>query len=253
MKIISTVLRVCLILWFVLSNLVQAEGLHIAVADHFGLPMQELLKVFEKETGIIPTTTATSEGELYNKLKAGELFDVFIAANIAVPDMMVQEGLGIANTRFTYAIGKLVLWSPNPNLVDKKGDVLRSGHFKYIAMSNPERAPYGNAARQALAKLELLDVLKEKLVLAESPALTYKKIVEGGAELGFLPLAYLRPSKKIEGSYWIVPPQLYGRLEHQAILTKYGENNKAAKDFIAFMKTPRAQNLIESFGYTLPH
>lgn len=253
MKIISTVLRACLILCCVFSHLVQAESFHIAIADHFGLPMQELLKVFEKETGIVPTTTATSEGELYNKLKAGELFDVFIAANVTVPDMIVQEGLGVANTRFTYAIGKLVLWSPNPSLVDKKGEVLRSGNFKHLAMSNPERAPYGNAARQTLEKLELLDSLKDKLVVAESPALTYKKIVEGGAELGFLPLAYLRPSKKIEGSYWIVPLSLYGRLEHQAILTKYGEHNKAAQAFIAFMKTPRAQNVIESFGYNLPH
>lgn len=236
-----------------LSNLVQAESLHIAVADHFLLPMQELLKVFEKETGITPTTTATSSGELYNKLKAGELFDVFISADVIVPEKMEQDGLGVANTRFTYAVGKLVLWSPNPTLVDKKGEVLKNGNFKHIAMSNPEHAPYGNATRQALEKMELLGSLKDKLVIAESPALTHKKIIEGGAELGFLPLAYLRPSKKIEGSYWIVPPQFYGRLEHQAILTKYGENNKVAKDFIAFMKTPRAQNLIESFGYSLPH
>jgi molybdate transport system substrate-binding protein len=253
MKIISTVLKTYLILCFVLGNLAQAESLHIAVADHFGLPMQELLKIFEKETGITPTTTATSSGELYNKLKAGELFDVFISADVLIPEKLEQDGQGVANTRFTYAVGKLVLWSPNPNLVDKKGEVLKKANFTHIAMSNPERAPYGNATRQALEKLGLLETLKDKLVIAESPALTYKKIVEGGAELGFLPLAYLRPSKKIEGSYWIVPPQLYGRLEHQAILLKHGENNKVAKDFIAFMKTPRIQNLIESFGYSLPH
>jgi len=253
MKNISTLFKIGLMLWLVLGNLAQAEGLHIAVADHFGLPMQELLKIFEKETGIVPTTTATSSGELYNKLKAGELFDVFISADVITPEQLAREGLGVANTRFTYAVGKLVLWSPNPNLVDKKGDVLKKSDFKHIAMANPERAPYGNATRQVLIKLNILDSLKDKLVILESPALTHKKIMDGEAELGFVPLSYLRPSKKIEGSYWIVPPQLYGRLEHQAILLKHGENNKAARDFIAFMKMPRIQNLIESFGYSLPH
>jgi molybdate transport system substrate-binding protein len=233
-------------------NVSFAEEFQIATAGHFLLPLQELLRMFEKETGNKAVITATSMGILYAKLKEGAPFDLFLSGDTLTPIKIEQEGLGIANTRFSYAIGKLVLWSPNPNLVDKKGEVLKKGNFTHLALAHPERAPYGVAAKQLLQQWELWQSLQDKLLITEDPIPAYKKIIAGEAELGLLPLSILNPSKKIEGSLWIVPSGLYGRLEHQAILLNHGENNEAAKAFFAFLKSARAKNVIESFGYSLP-
>lgn len=252
---IQKLLRMSLLLSLGFGNVsVHAEEFQIAVADHFLLPLQELLRLFEKETNNKAVVTATSVGMVYSKLKEGAPFDIFLSGDIVTPAKMEQEGLSIANTRFSYAVGRLVLWSPNPNLIDKKGDVLKkAASFTHIAISHTERATYGVVAKQVLEKLEVWSSLKDKLVIAESPVPTYKKIVSGEAELGFLPLSILNPSKKIDGSLWIVPSSLYDRLEHQTLLLKHGENNTAAKDFLSFLKTPRARNVIESFGYSIPH
>jgi molybdate transport system substrate-binding protein len=240
------------VLMLLLLSPVHAEDFHVSAADHFMLPLQELLRLFEKDTGYKASVTGTSVGMIYNKVKEGAPFDIFFSGDAITPTKMEQEGLGVANTRFTYAIGKLVLWSPNPSLIDKKGEVLKKGNFKHLVLANTERATYGVVAKQTMERMEVWEKLKDKLVIAESPVLTYKTINEGGAELGFLPLSTLNPSKKIEGSLWIVPAGLYDRLEHQTLLLKHGENNKAAKDFLDFVKTPRAKNVIESFGYSIP-
>lgn len=232
---------------------VQAEEFQVSAADHFILPLQELVRLFEKDTGHKAIITGTSVGVIYAKVKEGAPFDIFFSGDVITPVKMEQEGLSVPNTRFTYAIGKLVLWSPNPSLIDKKGEVLKTGNFKHLVLPNTERATYGVVAKQVMEKMDVWEKLKDKLIIAESPVLTHKTIREGGAELGFLPLSTLNPSKKIEGSLWIVPAALYDRLEHQTLLLKHGENNKAAKDFLAFVKTPRAHNVIESFGYNMPH
>lgn len=251
--LVSKLRSAFLVLPLLLSSFVQAEEFNVATADHFTFPMQELLRLFEKDTGNKATVTATSVGMIYNKLKEGAPFDMFFSGDTVTPTKMEQEGFVVANSRFAYAVGKLVLWSPNPNLIDKKGEILKTGNFKQLVLSHTERAPYGLVAKQTLEKLELWDKLKDKLMIVESPLITYDTITKGGAELGFLPLSILNPSKKIEGSLWIVPAGLYDRLEHHAVLLKHGENNKAAKDFLAFVKSPRAKNVIESFGYSIPH
>lgn len=233
-------------------NTTFAEEFQIATAGHFLLTLQELLRIFEKETGNKAVITTTSMGVLFTKVKEGAPFDILLSGDISTPIKIEQEGLGIANTRFSYAIGKLVLWSPNPALVDKKGEILKTGNFAHLALAHPERAPYGIAAKNTLQQLELWQSLQAKLLIEEDPMPTYKKVLAGEAELGLLPLSLLNPSKKIEGSLWIVPNNLSGRLEHQAILLNHGEHNNAAKAFFTFLKSARAKNVIESFGYSLP-
>jgi molybdate transport system substrate-binding protein len=250
---ISKLRNSALTLLLLLGSSVHAEEFQVSTADHFMLSLQELVRLFEKDTGNKAIITGSSVGAIYTKIKEGAPFDVFFSGDATTPAKMEQEGFGVPNTHFTYAIGKLVLWSPNPTLVDKKGDVLRTGNFKHLVLPNTERATYGVMAKQTMEKMDVWEKLKDKLVIAESPVVTYKTIREGGAELGFLPLSILNPSKKIEGSLWIVPVAFYERLEHQVVLLKHGENNKAAKDFLDFVKGPRAKNVIESFGYSLPH
>lgn len=236
-----------------LGSHVQAEEFQVSAADHFMLPLQELVRLFEKDTGNKAIVTGSSVGVIYTKIKEGAPFDIFFSGDATTPAKMEQEGLGVPNTRFAYAIGKLVLWSLNPNLIDKKGEILKTGNFKRLIVANTERASYGVVAKQALGKMGLWENLKDKVVIVESVMAAYKAIHDGGEELGFVALSTLNPSKKIEGSLWIVPTAFYDRLEHQVVLLKHGENNKAAKDFLAFVKTPRAKNVIESFGYTIPH
>ncbi|MDD2814670.1 MAG: molybdate ABC transporter substrate-binding protein [Thiotrichaceae bacterium] len=249
---ISKLRNSALTLLLLLGNSVHAEEFQVSAADHFMLPLQELVRLFEKDTGNKAIVTGSSVGAIYTKIKEGAPFDIFFSGDATTPVKMEQEGFAVPNTRFTYAIGKLVLWSPDPTLIDKKGEVLKTGNFKHLVLPNTERATYGVVAKQAMEKMDVWEKLKDKLVIAESPVVTYKTIHDGGAELGFLPLATLNPSKKIEGSLWIVPAAFYDRLEHQAVLLKHGENNKAAKDFLTFVKSPRAKNVIESFGYSMP-
>lgn len=229
-----------------------AEEFQIATAGHFLLALQELLKIFEKETGHKAVITASSMGILYAELKEGAPFDLFLSGDASTPIKIEQEGLGIANTRFSYAIGKLVLWAPDPTLVDKKGEILKTGNFTHLALAHPERAPYGVAAKNTLQQLGVWQSLQTKLLIEEDPMPAYKKVLAGEAELGFLPLSLLNPSKKIAGSLWIVPSALSGHLEHQAILLNHGEHNDAAQAFFAFLKSARAKTIIESFGYSLP-
>ncbi|MEN9848841.1 MAG: hypothetical protein RL368_1581, partial [Pseudomonadota bacterium] len=240
-----------LIVLLLLGNPIHAEDFHVSAADHFVLPLQELLRLFEKDTGYKAILTNSSVGLLYKQLKEGAPFDILFSGDVATPIKIEQEGLGIVNTRFSYAVGKLVLWSRNPTLIDKKGDVLKTGNFKQLVLANTEHASYGVVAKQTMKKMEIWEKLKDKLMIAESVMAAYKTVRDGRAELGFVPLSTLTPSKKIEGSLWIVPTGLYDRLEHQTLLLKHGENNKAAKDFLAFVKTPRAKNVIESFGYSI--
>lgn len=252
MKIISKTLKT-LSLFFLCGVImqVQAEEIKAAVAGHFILPFQELADLFERKTGHKVIPTAKSNGLLYNELKAGTVYDIFLSADIETVVKIEAENLGVANTRFSYAVGRLTLWSINPELVDSKGEILKTGNFKHLLIPHTERAGYGVAAKQALKRLGIWENVKDKLIMYDDAAGLFDRIRSGEAELAFVPLALLNPSKQIEGSLWIVPPTLYNNLEHQAILLKHGEQSEAAKAFLDFIKTPAARNIISTFGYNL--
>jgi molybdate transport system substrate-binding protein len=178
---------------------------------------------------------------------------VLIAADDETPKRLVAEGHGIAGSNFSYAIGKLVLWSALPGFVDDQGAVLAAGKFLHVAIANPKVAPYGAAALDVLKARGLSDAVTPRLVTAESIAQAYQFVSTGNAELGFLALSQVAvPGKPITGSYWLVPPQLYGEIRQAALLLKAGEKNPAAVALLAYLKTVGAKDLIKSFGYGLP-
>lgn len=253
MKIISKTLKIvslCFLCGIVTQ--VQAEEIRAAVAGHFILPFQELARLFERQTGHKVIPTAKSNGMLYKELKTGTVYDIFLSADVQTVLNIEQDGFGVLNTRFSYAFGRLALWSADPKLIDSKGEILKKGNFKHLLIPHTERAGYGVAAKQALNKLGYWEAVEDKLIMYDDAAGLLDRIRTGEAELGFMPYALLNPTKKIEGSLWIVPPKLYGNLEHQAILLKHGENSQAAKDFLQLLKTPVARNIMESFGYSNP-
>ena len=238
------------LLAFVLSAPLQAAEVHVAVAANFAPPLKALAAGFEKTTGHKLVVSAGSTGKLYAQIKSGAPFDVLLAADDETPATLEQEGGAVAGSRFTYATGKLVLWSAKADLVDGQGRVLATGDFKHLALAAPSLAPYGAAAVQTLTRLGLLAALAPRFVPGESIGQTYSFIATGNAELGFVALSQVWENGKIsKGSGWIVPEDLHSPLRQDAMLLARGRHNPAASALLAFLKSDGSKTVIRSFGY----
>jgi len=228
-----------------------AEQALVAVAANFVPPFREVAMEFEKATGHTVQVVSGSSGNFYTQIKNGAPFDVFFSADNERPKLLEDEGLGVKGSRFTYAIGRLVLWSSNPDLV-KGEDTLRSGTFKHLAIANPKTAPYGVAAMQTMQKLGVWESLQPRLVLGENLGQTIGFIESGNAELGFLALSQVMdPKMKGKGSRWDVPVDKHEPIQQDVVLLAKGKDNAAAKALMEFMGGPQATAIIERYGYEL--
>jgi molybdate transport system substrate-binding protein len=175
---------------------------------------------------------------------------VLLAADDATPINLEQEGLGVVGTRFTYAVGKLVLWSKRPGVVDDKGDVLRRGSFQRLAVANPKLAPYGAAALEVLNQMGLIQALSPKLVQGDNIAQTYQFVSTENAQLGFVALSQVWADGNItQGSAWIVPAHLYTPIQQDALLLVKGQSNEAAKALMAYLRSDKIKRVIRTVGY----
>jgi molybdate transport system substrate-binding protein len=241
-----------LTLLLTLAPLARAETVRVAVAANFSAAMEKIAADFAKATGHEAELSFGATGKFYAQIKNGAPFGVLLSADTSTAERLEREALGIPGTRRTYAIGKLVLWSAQPGVVDPKGDVLKKGTFKHLALANPETAPYGAAAVQVLTKLDLLQALKPKLVQGENIAQAYQFAASGNAELGFVALSQVIKGGKItEGSAWMVPPELYDPIRQDAILLSAGKANPAATALLDYLKGDEARAVILSYGYAL--
>ena len=242
----------CLAILFSLSIQVFAAEVSVAVAANFTAPMQKLAQAFEAETGHKAVLAFGSTGTLYAQIRNGAPFQILLAADDETPLKIEKEGLGIAGSRFTYAIGKLVLWSKQPGLVDDKGEVLRSGTFQRIALANPKLAPYGAAAMETMTQLGVAQALQPRFVQGENIAQTYQFVFTENAQLGFVALSQVYVDGKIaQGSAWMVPDKLHTPIQQDAILLKKGGDSPAATALMQFLRGERAKALIRSYGYGL--
>lgn len=233
-----------------LSGTAQAEEVRVAVAANFASPLKALAVDFEKDTGHRMVQSAGATGKLYAQIKSGAPFDVFLAADDETPVRLEQEGDAVAGSHFTYATGKLVLWSAQADLVDGQGRVLASSDFKHLALAAPKLAPYGAAAVQTLTRLGLLTALTPRFVQGESIGQTYSFVASGNAELGFVALSQVYENGRIaKGSGWIVPAHLHSPLRQDAVLLLRARDNPAATALLAFLKTEKTRTVIRSFGY----
>ena len=238
------------LLFLLLSAAAFAGEVQLAVAANFTAPMKQIAADFEKDTGHKVLMSFGATGKLYAQIINGAPFDVFLAADEETAAKLERNGGAVNGSRFTYAIGKLVLWSAQPGLVDAQGDVLRKNEFKKIAIAAPKLAPYGAAAVETMTRLGLLAKLAPKLVSGESIGQTYGFISTGNAELGFVALSQVYEGGKLRsGSAWIVPESLHSAIRQDAVLLKKGLDNKAALSLMAFLKTEKATAVIRSFGY----
>ena len=233
-----------------LSAAAQAEVVQIAVAANFTAPARALAEIFARTTGHEAKLSFGATGAFYTQIKNGAPFDILLAADDERPIRLEKQGDTVPGSRFTYAVGQLVLWSAKPGFVDGEGAVLKGGNFNKIAIANPKLAPYGAAAVETMDKLGLAAALTPKLVTGESIGQTYNFIATGNAELGFVALAQVLDGGKMKsGSMWVVPAKYHAPIIQDAVILKRAAANPAAKAWMALMRSPNTQDFIRSYGY----
>lgn len=227
-----------------------AAEVKVAVAANFTEPAREIAARFKARTGHEAALSFGSSGQFYGQIANGAPFEVFLSADRERPEKVEAEGLGVAGSRFTYAIGRLVLYSKTPGLVDGEGQVLKGGRFNKIAIADPKTAPYGLAAVETMKRLRLYETLTPKLVRGTSITQAYQFVETGAAELGFVALSQVVAVKG--GSRWTVPAANHAPIDQQAVLLKTGAEDPAARAFMTFLRGREARAIIRKYGYEAP-
>ena len=236
-----------------LATSAQAAEVKVAVAANFAQPMKEIAAEFEKETGHKVALTQGATGKFYAQISNGAPFELFLSADDETASRLVKEGKAVSHSRFTYAIGRLMLWSPDDRLVDQGGSVLKSDRFKFIAIANAKVAPYGRAAVQTMQKLGVLMAIEPRVVQGESITQTHQFVTSGNAQLGFVALSQVWEGGRLKsGSGWIVPDTMHEELRQDALLLNPGKDSAAAGALLAYLKSDKAKKIIDRYGYKLP-
>ncbi|MCS0599235.1 molybdate ABC transporter substrate-binding protein [Massilia agri] len=225
-----------------------AGEVQVAVAANFAAPMEKLAPMFARETGHKAVLSFGSTGKFYAQIRHGAPFEVLLAADDETPARLEREGRG--GSRFTYAVGRLALWSRQAGFVDAQGEVLKRGRFDRLAIADPRLAPYGAAAIETVRKLGLLEALRPKFVQGENIAQAWQFAATGNAALGFVALSQVYAGGKLkEGSAWIVPASMHAPIRQDAILLDKGKDNAAASALMRYLQGSKARAVIRSFGY----
>jgi len=231
---------------------VFAETTIVAVAANFTEPMNEIADAFKKSIGHSAKLSFGSSGKFVAQIENGAPFEVFLSADTEKPAKLEKNKVAVPGSRFTYAIGKLVLWSAKPGYVDDQGAILNSGGFKHLALADPKLAPYGKASVEVLKNKGLFEKLQPLFVLGENISQTHHFISTGNAELGFVALSQVIEDGKIaKGSGWIVPEELHAPIRQDAVLLDKGSENPAAAALMQFLKSAEARAILQKYGYSL--
>jgi len=243
---------VLILAWLLAAPGVSAAEVQVAVAANFTAPMQRLAPLFEQQTGHKVVAAYGSTGKFFSQINNGAPFEVFLAADDETPARLERNGGAVTGTRFTYAIGRLVLWSRQTGVVDGNGEVLRGDGFDRLAIADPKLAPYGAAAVQTLRSMGLLERLQPRFVTGENITQAHQFIATGNAQLGFVALSQVYADGRItDGSAWVVPAQMHDLIRQQGVLLTKGRDNPAARALLDFLRSEPARALIRSHGYDL--
>jgi len=228
----------------------HCDEIRVAAASNFRDALEQISVEFEKQSAHDVVLIFGATGKHYAQIVHGAPFDVFFAADTARPERLENEELAVPGTRFTYAIGRLVLWSTNEHLVDSEGRVIGQGNYRHLAIANPELAPYGRAAKEALQSLGLWETVSQSLVTGENIGQTFQFVASGNAELGLVAWSQLQHGNSgMGGSWWLVPDTLHKPIEQQAVLLKPGT---AAESFLAFVRSAKSLEILSAHGYGVP-
>lgn len=235
-----------LALLFAVSARAGADEALVAVAANFTRTAEALAEAYEAESGHTITISSGSTGQLYARIVQGAPYDAFLSADAERTTLLVESGQAVAGSRFTYAVGRLALWSADPDRIGPDGAAALSSGFRFLAIANPRTAPYGAAAMETLESLGLTDSVADRLVTGADVGATYAFVASGNAELGFIALSQLPDG---QGSVWIVPEAFHAPLAQDAVLLSRGADNPAALGFLAYLRTDVARAVIEAAGY----
>jgi molybdate transport system substrate-binding protein len=245
-------IALALLLIACLSHAARAAEVQVAVAANFTAPAKQIAAAFEKETGHKAALSFGATGKFYAQIRNGAPFEVLLSADDTTPARLESEGAAVTGSRFTYAVGRLALWSAKSGYVDDQGAALGKGDFKHLAIANPKLAPYGAAAVEALTALKLLDAVQARFVQGENIAQTHQFVASGNAELGFVALSQVMQDGRIaSGSAWIVPARLHEAIRQEAVLLEKGRTRPAATAWLVFLRSDRARAIIRRFGYEI--
>ncbi|GBQ87043.1 molybdate ABC transporter substrate-binding periplasmic protein [Acetobacter nitrogenifigens DSM 23921 = NBRC 105050] len=242
----ATVVLCALISLTAATGIARAEQARVAIAANFIGPAKALIDAFARKTGDVVTPSFGASGQFLIQIEQGAPFDAFLSADDARPATLMREGFAAPGSAFTYAIGRLALWSGSAAFPAKE-ETLRKGGFTRLAVGNPRTAPYGAAALATLRSLGLYDALQPRLVTGVDIAQAFQFVQTGNAELGFVALSQLHD--RPPGTVWIVPASLYPPIRQDGVLLKRGEGNRAARGFMNFLQTPEAKAIIAAYGY----
>lgn len=243
MKFIFTALALLLCV-----HAVHAETIIVAIAANFTDASKPLIQQFEKTSGHTVKASYGSTGKLFAQINNAAPFDVLLSADEASVIKLDAAGLAVRGTRFTYARGKLVLWSVKADLFDNAEQYIKDNRYSHLAIANPKTAPYGAAAQQVLQQLGMWQILQGKLVQGDSIAQTFQFVATRNAEAGFVAKSQVL-AWKTGGSSWDVPDQYYAPIIQQAVLLTRAQHNPAAISFLNFLKTEPARKIIRDSGY----
>ncbi len=239
-----------LMLSYLLLSAGHAEEVHVAVAANFTTTMKEIAAQFDKSTDHTLILSFGSSGKIAAQIQHGAPYQVFLSADQAKPAALDKAGFTVADSRFTYAIGALALWSTKPGFVDKDYTRLRNGDFNKLALANPKLAPYGAAAVEVLTALKLKQTTRTKWVQGENIAQTYLFVASGNADLGFVALSQITDKRHVsEGSSWVIPARLYSPIRQDAVLLKSGKDSAGAKALLNYLRSDAIQAIIRAHGY----
>lgn len=239
-------------LLFCLAGIARADEVQVAVAANFTGPMQKIAAEFARDTGHKAQLAFGATGKFYAQIANGAPFEVFLSADDETPARLEKEGRAVAGTRYTYAVGRLVLWSAQEGKVDAQGEVLKHGQIRRLALANPKTAPYGAAALETMQKLGVLAQLQPGFVQAENIAQAYQFVGTGNAEFGFVALSQVWLEGKLtHGSGWIVPASLHQPIRQDAQLLAKGAGKPAAMALLDYLRGDKARQIIKAYGYDL--
>jgi molybdate transport system substrate-binding protein len=235
------------------SGPVVADEVRVAVASNFAPTLNRIAPSFERQSGDRLLVSAGSTGKLYAQIVNGAPFDVFLAADVARPQRLELEGFVVDGTRFTYALGRLVLWSPRLDVPRLDLDTLTSPRVRHVAMANPRTAPYGQAAQQVLRRAGLWERIQPHLVFGEDVGQTYQFVATGNAEAGFVALSQLRrPGDDARDSIWIVPTESFDPIDQQAVLLRAAPHPAGGRAFLSFLGSSLTREMLVDAGYGVP-
>lgn len=238
------------LLCLLLSTDLMAAQVNVAVASNFTVTLRHLASSFEEQSGHKLRISSASTGKLYAQIVHGAPFDIFLAADEARPTRLVDEGKAVADSRFTYALGQLVFWSPGSTAESSAEKLLKSGQIKRLAMANPKTAPYGLAAEATLQNMGLWPGKTIKVVRGENVSQTFQFVTTRAVDGGFVALAQIQVAQR-KGLIWQVPADYYAPIRQQAVLLNSAANNAAALSFLAYLRSDVAESIIRHNGYAI--